>query len=132
MKRNGRIRSNVVRLFDREPPQKSLYELYPLPFFDRSHHSTWAIQPTGSYTADCETGRAYATEFLKSCDGTIGWSSLLAAIVADMILAGPSGAFPNGHPQVNGIVIGFMGAIGEVVCLIAPAAPADRLGRGRT
>jgi len=36
----------------------------------------------------------------------------LPQIVADMIRAGPSGALPNGHPKVNGVVIGFMQVIG--------------------
>ena len=40
------------------------------------------------------------------------WATLLSQIVADMICAGPSGAFPNGHPQVNGVVIGVMQVIG--------------------
>jgi hypothetical protein len=32
-----------------------------------------------------------------------------------MIRAGPDGAFADGHPKVNGIVIGFMGQIGRAV-----------------
>jgi hypothetical protein len=115
-------KSNVVRLRDfREPPQKSQYERYPLPFFNRSRHSTWDVTPTGNYTADCKTGRAYAIEFLKSCDGTVGWSTLLSEIAADMIRAGTNGAFPDGHLKVNGIVIGFMGTIGSfLACNVAP------------
>src|SRR5438128_11486800 len=52
----------------------------------------------------CETGRRYGIELLNSCDGTVGWTSLLP-IVADMIRAGTNGAFADGHPKVNGIVI---------------------------
>lgn len=61
--------SNVVRIKDYLPPnpqrrrrvrQKSQYELYPLPFFSAEKRSTWDVTPTGDYTADCETGTAYA------------------------------------------------------------------------
>jgi hypothetical protein len=88
---------------------------YPLPFFNMEKLSTWDVTPTGDYWADCETGKAYAIEFLKSCDGTVGWSSLLQCIVGDMIRVGPSGAFANGRPKVNGIVIGFMSVISDAV-----------------
>jgi hypothetical protein len=74
------------------------------------------VKPTGDYTAGCEKGQHYAVEFMESCDGTIGWSSLLPQIVADMIRAGPTGAFPDGYPKTNGIVIGFMGVIGRAMC----------------
>jgi hypothetical protein len=98
-----------------QPKQQSQYEDYPLPFFAAERHSTWTVKPTGDYAKDCETGRAYAVAFLESCDGTNGWSSLLQQIVADMVRAGPCGTFADGHPKVNGIVIGFMGAIGRAL-----------------
>jgi hypothetical protein len=104
---------------------KSQYELYPLPFFNADAHCTWDVKPTGDYTVDCETGRRYATEFLQSCDGTLGWTWLLQSIVADMIRAGTDGTFPSGHPTVNGIVIGFMGVIGRAACVAALAFPAE-------
>lgn len=112
--------SNVVRIKDRLPRRtrlKSMYELYPLPFFNGAAHSTWDVKPTGDYTADCKTGRAYAVQFLKSCDNTFGWGCLLSTIVADMVRAGTSRAFPDGHLKVNGIVIGFMSTIGRVLSL---------------
>jgi hypothetical protein len=71
--------------------------------------------PTGNYSADFETGKAYAVEFLKLCNGTVGWSSLLAPIVADMIRGGPSG--PYEELKTNGIVIGFMTAIGRMLAV---------------
>jgi hypothetical protein len=95
----------------------SQYAIYPLPFFDRKRLSTWAVQPSGNYSADCELGEKYAVEFLNSCDGTLGWSALLPAIVADMICRGPDGVFPNGHPKTNGVVIGFMGTIGKALAV---------------
>jgi hypothetical protein len=97
------------------PPQKSLYELYPLPFFNRDKLSRWDVTPSGNYGADCETGERYAVELLKTYDGSVGWSSLLGQIVADMIRAGPTGTFANGEPKVNGIVIGFMSIIGRAL-----------------
>jgi hypothetical protein len=108
--------SNVVQIKDfLPPPQRSLYELYPLPFFNRDKLSTWDVTPTGDYAADCETGRRYAVELLKTYDGSIGWSSLLGQIVADMIRAGPAGTFANGEPKAGGIVIGFMSIIGRAL-----------------
>ena len=100
----------------------SQYELYPLPFFDRKRLLTWAIEPSGRYTEDCETGRALAIEFLRSNDGTVGWTTLLGQIVTDMINAGPRAErWPNGRPHANGLVIGFMKVLGEVLCAAEPA-----------
>jgi hypothetical protein len=119
-KRKRAAATNIVQIKDYlpRPPQrqKSLYELYPLPFFNAEKRSTWDVAPTGDYVADCKTGRVYAVEFLRSCDGSVGWSTLLANIVADMIRAGPSGTFPGGHLRVSGLVIGFMTTIGEATC----------------
>lgn len=107
---------NVVQLADyREPPEQSQFERYPLPFFAADRLSTWAAKPSGRYAEDCANGKAYALEFLKSCDGTAGWASLLPAIVGDMIRAGPSGTFANGHAEIDGVVIGFMTTIGKVL-----------------
>ena len=76
----------------------------------------WDAAPTGNFTADCETGRAFAIEFLKSCDGTVGWASLMGKIVTDMIDADTIvGRWPDGRPKSNGIVIGFMGVIGSAL-----------------
>ena len=112
------IESNVVQLSDhREPPVKSQYERYPLPFFAAARLSTWAVKPTGRYSEDCQTGRAYAVEFLKSCDGTVGWGSLLASIVGDMIWAGPSGTFADGTAKIDGVVVGFMSTIGKALII---------------
>ena len=71
------------------------------------------MTPTGNYWDDCETGKIYAVEFLKSCDGTVGWSSLLTQIVADMIRAGPDGSWSDGGVRLNGVVVGFMSTIGK-------------------
>ena len=115
--------SNIVRIKDYLPPppsrQKSQYELYPLPFFNAEACRTWAVTPTGNYSDDCETGKTYAVEFLKSCDGTVGWSSLLTPIVADMIRAGPDGSWSDGGVRLNGVVVGFMSTIGKALCMLA-------------
>jgi hypothetical protein len=89
----------------KRPKQKSQYELYPLPFFNGKERCTWDVKPTGNYGADCETGEAYAIEFLKTCDNSYGWASLMQSITSDMIRAGSK----------NGIVIGFMGVIGSAL-----------------
>ena len=118
--------NNVVRIKDYLPPppprqkrQKSQYELYRLPFFNANAHCTWQVKPSGNYFDDCETGRAYAIEFLRSCDGTVGWSSLLTEIVKDMIGAGPVGTWPDGGVRINGVVVGFIGTIGNQLCMVA-------------
>ena len=116
--------SDVVQLSDyRKPPpkldrgkrEKSKYELYPLPFFDAEAKNVWCVRSTGNYVKDCEIGREYGYEFLKSCDGSNGWRTLLSDIVGDMTRAGPSGRYPDGRPRINGIVIGFMTVIGGAV-----------------
>jgi len=115
---------NLVQLSDYRPKPNarhrrrksvSQYELYPLPFFNAKTRCTWDVKPTGNYFEDCETGRAYAVEFLKSCDGTIGWSTLLGQIIGDMIRAGPTGKYANGEPKCGGVVIGFTDKIGTML-----------------
>ena len=86
--------------------------------------------PTGCYGADCDTGRAYAIEFLQTCDGTAGWASLLAQITADMIRAGTHGAFADGRQKVNGVVIGFMSTIGRAL-VHSRSYPVHAAQRGR-
>jgi len=105
---------------------KSQYELYPMPFFDRESHCTWKVQPTGDYGRDCSVGRDYAREFLKSCDGTVGWASLLRSIALDMVRAGPmAGKLPDGSPRSNGVIVGFMGMIGDALaCMVGLAMKA--------
>lgn len=124
------IENKVVQLFDHREPQvkspqvKSQYERYPLPFFDAARLSTWAVKPTGRSSEDL--GRAYAAEFLKSCDCTEGWRTLLAVIVGDMIRAGSSGNFADGTAKIDGVVIGFMSMISEAL-ILAKANRADLL-----
>jgi hypothetical protein len=97
------------RLPERKPPSK--YELYPLPFFDKKQLSTWAVKPTGKYSADYATGRAFAIELLKSCDRTIGWTTLLGQIARDMIeVESVNDRGPGATPRASGIVSGFMRA----------------------
>ncbi|MGA2494665.1 MAG: hypothetical protein ABSF67_17245 [Roseiarcus sp.] len=105
----------------------SLYERYQLPFFDVKRRSTWAIKPTGAYSADCETGCAYAIKFLRSNDGSLGWTTLLTQIVNDMIGAGPSGHWADGKAKTNGVVVGFMGTIGKALCASDTHALANAL-----
>jgi hypothetical protein len=98
-------------------------DFYPLPVFDRDAVCrTRNVVPTGKYGHDCTTGQYCAIEFLRSCDGSVGWSSLLSDIVADMIRAGPDGAFADGRPKVNGVVIGFMSTLGSALGTATKAA----------
>jgi hypothetical protein len=93
----------------------SQFDLYPLPFFDKNApHATrcWTVAPTGNYSNDCDTGASYAVEFLRSCDGTCGWRSLLACIVMAMIRGAQQS---NSAPEQSGIIIGFMSTIGTAL-----------------
>jgi len=108
---------------------KSPYELYPLPFFNSKTGCMWDVQPTGNYSADCETGHAYAIAFLKTADGSYGWNSLLGGIVTDMIQAGSHSVSEDGHPHFNGVVSGFMSTIGRLVNAVASRVTAEDIER---
>lgn len=112
----------------------SQFDLYRLPFFDANSSSPcWAVAPTGKYAEDCDTGAAYAIAFLRSCDGTYGWGSLMASIVTSMISAGRAGPWhADGRKKNNGIVVGFMSAIGSALsCNNVRTDIADALERER-
>jgi hypothetical protein len=118
---HARTRKGAIMTTRKSPKRKaaeprksrqSQYDRYPLAFFDRKVGSTWAIESTGNYSKDCEIGHKYAVEFLNSCDGSVGWSWLLASIVKDMI--------ERGRLTSNGVVIGFMGVIGAALCYLHP------------
>jgi len=118
-------RAAAKRKVSRKARPVSQYERYPLPFFDGERHLTWAARPTGRYDEDCETGHAFAIEFLKSNDGTNGWAALLGSIVTDMINAGPMPErWGDGTPHANGLVIGFMRVIGITLCASRRLTPA--------
>ena len=102
------------------PRQESQHERHPLPFFDAKSRSSWTIRATGNYSADYAMGQEYALAFLESNDGTVGWRTLLAQIVKDMIGAGPCGRYPSGAPKVDCVVIGFMNTLGSALIAGAP------------
>jgi hypothetical protein len=114
--------ATIVR---RRTKATSQYDLYPMPFFNAGRRCTWDIEPTGDYGVDCETGREYAVRFLESCDGSIGWGSIVGQIARDMILAGPD-EDARGRKNSNGVVIGFMGTIGSVLAACMPAVLSAR------
>lgn len=115
--------NNVVQLRPPRPCVESQYQKYPLPFFDGYTLRTWNVTPTGDFAADVATGRRYAIEFLKSCDGTVGWVSLLPQIVVGMVGAGPHATFANGDCKVDGIVLGFASVLGRALCGLAMVVP---------
>jgi len=59
----------------------------------------------------------------------LGWTTLLAQIVGDMVRAGPSGAWADATPKINGVVIGFMNTLGKVLYVIGPDAGFENFGR---
>jgi hypothetical protein len=98
----------------------SQFDLYRLPFFDQNAPIStrcWTVVATGNYTTDCDTGAAYAIEFLRSCDGTYGWQSLMACIVKSMISAELTALRQPRRADLksNGIIVGFMSVIGTAL-----------------
>jgi hypothetical protein len=66
-----------------------------------------------------QKGRAYALEFLGSCDGSYGWNTLLGCIVTDMTAQGPvRGHWPDGGVKADGIIVGFMAVIAKASAVI--------------
>lgn len=99
----------------------SLYDRYQMPFFDLPTLSVWKVRHTGSYSGDYEQGYAYGLRFLNSCDRTVGWTVLLGQIVSEMVAAGPMReTWPDGTPRSNGIILGFMRAVGEALACVLP------------
>jgi hypothetical protein len=126
--------TNVAHIKRKRPRRarvKSVFELYPMPFFNfdrRAQRRFWAVTPTGDYWADCKTGHHYGIEFLRSCDGTVGWSALVRWILLDIARAGSDdGAWPDGGLKSNGIVIGFLGVISDAVTGFATSPLRDLL-----
>ena len=68
-------------------------------------------ETTGSYSGDCDHGRALAMEYLDYVGKhpTNGNTTLLACIVLDMMKADTS----------KGLIIGFMGAVNEYAMSVA-------------
>jgi hypothetical protein len=100
-------------------PVQSKYEKYPLPFFDRNNLSTWSVTPTGDYPKDFETGQGYAREFIRTCDRTNGWLTLLPSIVSDIVGSWSGDRWPIGRVRMDGIVIGFMHGLADELCLFS-------------
>ena len=99
-----------------KPASQSLFDLYPLPFFNKRTKSCWDPKHTGDYAKDCETGEDLGRQFLQTADGTSCWANIIGWIVADMIRAGAD------RPRrgrtwrpINGVVVGFMATIGRVL-----------------
>ena len=58
----------------------------------------WDVKPTGSYSDDCDVGRALAEEYLAfiGAHPTVGNGTLLTSIVHDMIAQAKAGALWSG------------------------------------
>ena len=87
-----------------------------LPFFKKGRgkvaQSYWNVTPSGGYSADLETGKAYARAFMPMLRFNAGVSDL-AAIVSDMAKAGRDAANnPKDWRGVDAVALGFMMEIG--------------------
>lgn len=120
--------SNRTSTKTRRRAGKSFYQIYRLPIFNHRKRCAWNVKPSGDYAKDCRKGHALGLRFLETCDGSLGWASVMGPIIGDMIRRGPSGYRKDGTPQIDGMVIGFALAIGEALCDRARMRVA--LGRG--
>jgi len=100
---------------------QSMYDQYPLPFFDGKRRCAWSAKATGRYFDGFETGHAYALQFLRTCDDTAGWNSPLAKVVGDMVGAWSGERWPSGEAKTDGIITGFMITISRALCSVDPA-----------
>jgi hypothetical protein len=112
-----------------------------LPFFRKRRgkvgQSRWNVTPSGNYSADLETGKAYAEAFMPLLQFNAGASDL-ATIVSDMAKAGRALANnPKEWRGIDAIALGFMmeigGSLQAAMASIAIAAtaikdPASDLG----
>jgi hypothetical protein len=90
-----------------------------LPFFQKGRGkiptSWWNVTPSGNYSADLETGMAYASAFLPLMKYNAGASSL-GAIVSDMAKAGRNlEKGPGDERGIDNIALGFIMGIGGIL-----------------
>jgi hypothetical protein len=125
----------------RKPKNEATALRDALPFFKKGRGkvatSWWNVTPTGNYSADLETGKAYARAFMPMLSFNAGASDL-AAIVSDMAKAGRDPANnPKDWRGIDAVALGFMleigGSLQAAMASIAIAAtaiknPASDLG----
>ena len=100
----------------RKPKNEATELRDALPFFKKGRGkvatSWWNVTPAGNYSADLETGKAYARAFMPMLRFNAGASDL-AAIVSDMAKAGRDPANnPKDWRGIDAVAIGFMLEIG--------------------
>jgi hypothetical protein len=112
-----------------------------LPFFKNRQgkvaQSYWNVTPSGDYSADLETGKAYARAFMPLLRFNAGASDL-AAIVSDMAKAGRDPANnPKDWRGIDAVALGFMmeiggslqaSIVGMAVAAVAIEKPGSDLG----
>src|SRR6202165_4369336 len=100
----------------RKPKNEATELRDALPFFKKGRGkvatSWWNVTPAGNYSADLETGKAYARAFMPMLRFNAGASDL-AAIVSDMA---KSGRHPANNPKdwrgIDAVALGFMMEVG--------------------
>jgi hypothetical protein len=105
-----------------------------LPFYvsrKKSPTPWWNVKPSGNYTADLETGRAYAKAFIPLLTFNLG-AAALGWIVSDMARAARPAKrsdYPNARiHSIDAIATGFMLAIGGSRAIGAGGAVAAGAG----
>ena len=74
--------------------------------------SWWSVKPSGDYSADLETGMAYAKAFLPMMLYNAGASDL-GIIVSHMALAGRKSRDPKHRRGIDNIALGFLFGMAE-------------------
>lgn len=64
---------------------------------DNGTVDAWAVEPTGDYAADCETGKACFSELMQMCDNPLAVSHVMQAIVE--------------RGRMSGLEVGFLHAL---------------------
>lgn len=108
-----------------------------LPFFKKGRGkvatSWWNVTPSGDYSADLETGKAYARAFFPMLRFNAGAASL-GAIVSEMAKAGRNPATnPKDWRGIDAVALGFMPEIGgslqaAMVGMAVAAVAIEKLG----
>ena len=103
----SKARNSITSKPNKRPAEQSQWDKYPLPFLDKAQRLCWNAKPSQDRSADFDRGRGFARQFLASCDGTVGWETLLGQIVCDMVRMGPAVQWKDGGVNCGSVVGGF-------------------------
>ena len=107
----------VVAMADQHPTNDPTTKFRDLPFVKDGGRdgpfNFWAVEPTGNYCADYDTGEKYALMFLEHEKQHLPPCPSLGAVMRDISRSG----------DINGIVYGFMQTIGDAYMAVLRGDP---------